>query len=126
MSRSSHVDALPYAHGGPLLEGVMKLDPEDFRVDEVLGFELEGKGEHCCVHVRVTGQNTAYVARTLARWAGIPVGHVSFSGQKDRHAVTTQWFSLHMPGKPDPEPASLDHPGIEIKNIRFKGSPSYE
>lgn len=111
---TTHWEALPTAFGGPLLAGVLRESNADFSVDEVLGFELEGKGEHCCVHVRADGQNTMWVARALARWAGIPAGHVSFSGQKDRHAITTQWFSLHMPGKPDPSPSTFCEEGIEI------------
>jgi tRNA pseudouridine13 synthase len=32
---------------------------------------------------------------------------VGYSGLKDRHAVAEQWFSIHLPGRPDPvlEPA---------------------
>ncbi len=111
---STHWDNLPYAHGGPLLCGVLRETHSDFVVNEVLGFELEGRGEHCCVHARADGQNTAWVARALARWAGIPPGHVSFSGQKDRHAITTQWFSLHLPGKPDPSPELFQEEGVQI------------
>ena len=28
---------------------------------------------------------------------------VGYAGLKDRHAVTRQWFSLHLPGKADPD-----------------------
>lgn len=115
---STHWQSLPYAFGGPLLSGVLRESNADFQVDEVLGFDLEGRGEHCCVHVRADGQNTTWVARALARWAGIPGGHVSFSGQKDRHAITTQWFSLHMPGKPDPSPSTFEGEGIEILDMQ--------
>lgn len=111
---TSHWDTLAYAYGTPVVRGVMKQAPEDFRVDEILGVEPDGEGEHLCVHVRACGQNTAWVVKMLAQWAGVPKSAVSFSGQKDRHAVTTQWFSLHLPGKPDPDPSTFQATGCEI------------
>ncbi|MEQ8207972.1 MAG: tRNA pseudouridine(13) synthase TruD, partial [Woeseia sp.] len=38
--------------------------------------------------------NTLWIAKQLARFAGIPLRDVGYSGLKDRHAVTTQWFSV--------------------------------
>lgn len=111
---SSHWLSLAYAFGGPVAQGVIKQSPEDFRVDEILGFEPDGDGEHLCVQVRATGLNTAWLVKALAQWAGIPKSQVSFSGQKDRHAVTTQWFSLQLPGRPDPDGARFELTGAEI------------
>lgn len=82
---------------------LIKACPEDFRVDEQLGFEPEGEGEHLWLHVEKRGANTAWVATELARWAGVTERDVGYAGLKDRHAVTTQWFSLHLPGKEAPE-----------------------
>jgi tRNA pseudouridine13 synthase len=42
---------------------------------------------------------------------------VSHCGLKDRHAVTRQWFSLHMPGQPSPEPAALESEGLRVLRI---------
>ncbi len=115
---TSHWESLAYAHGGPLAQGVMKHTPEDFRVDEILGFEPDGEGEHLCVRVRAKGQNTAWLVKALAQWAGVPKSSVSFSGQKDRHAITTQWFSLHLPGKTDPALTDFQVEGAEILQAR--------
>jgi tRNA pseudouridine13 synthase len=95
-------DELPYAHGGPPLRGVLRAAPEDFFVDEDLGFEPDGTGEHIFLRVEKRGANTDWVARELAKFAGVRPDAVSYSGMKDRHAVTRQTFSLHMPGKADP------------------------
>ncbi len=73
--------------------------PEDFQVDEILGFEPSGEGEHLFVHIRKRDQNTQWVAGLLAELAGIKRNDVSYCGMKDRFAVTTQWFSLYLPGK---------------------------
>lgn len=70
---------------------------EDFQVDERLGFEPSGEGEHLLARVRKRGANTAWVAGELARLAGVRRHDVGFAGLKDRRAVTTQWFTL--PGR---------------------------
>ena len=63
---------LPYAHGGPPLQGVMRAQAEDFQVDEVLGFAADGSGEHALLTVEKRGANTEWVAQQIARFAGVP------------------------------------------------------
>lgn len=92
----------------------LRTDPEDFRVDEVLGFTPEGDGEHAFVQVRKRGCNTAWVARQLAQLAGVRVREVSYAGLKDRDAVTSQWFSVWLPGRPDPDWHAIDGEQIQV------------
>lgn len=87
----------------PLLRADFKLQSQDFQVDEELGFECTGQGEHLWLLVRKTGLNTQDVAQRLARAAGIALRDVSWSGLKDKHGVCRQWFSLHLPGKQTPD-----------------------
>ena len=89
-------------------QGVYRLQPEDFQVEEVLGFEPEGHGEHLYLWIEKKGSNTVFVAQELAKSAGVHPSAVAYSGLKDRHAVTRQWFSLHLPGKPDPAVTDLN------------------
>ncbi len=89
----------PYAYGVPDARGSIKAMPEDFVVEEILGFEPSGEGEHLFCWVKKTGENTETVAKQLAHLAGIPRKGVGWAGLKDRQAVTRQWFSLHLPGK---------------------------
>lgn len=91
-----------YALGEPTARGHLRVQPEDFQVWETLGFEFQGEGEHLYCKVRKRDANTAWVAEQLAQRAGIAPALVSFAGRKDRHAVTEQWFSLHLPGRVDP------------------------
>lgn len=91
------VAALPFAHGKPPLRGVLKEAPGDFLVDEILAYPLDGAGEHLYLRVRKRGLNTVDVARELALWAGVEQAAVGFAGLKDRHAVTTQYFSIRLP-----------------------------
>jgi tRNA pseudouridine13 synthase len=86
--------APPYAHGGPVGTGRLRVRPEDFRVDEDLGFEPDGGAAHVLLRVEKTGRDTLAVSRDLGRLAGVPPRDVGFAGLKDRHAVTTQWFTL--------------------------------
>ncbi len=87
----------PRAFGAPLGTGRLRAEPEDFVVDEDLGFAPSGAGAHVLVRVRKRGANTEWVAREIARHAGCRPGDVGFAGLKDRHAVTTQWFSVPSP-----------------------------
>lgn len=84
----------PRAHGESVGRAAVRVTPEDFQVDEQLGFTPSGSGEHLLLRVRKRGQNTAWVARELARLAAVRPHDVGYAGLKDRNAVTTQWFSL--------------------------------
>jgi tRNA pseudouridine13 synthase len=110
-------DGLPYAHGGPSLRGMLRASPEDFFVDEDLGFEPEGSGEHAFVRVEKRAANTEWIARQLARHAGVEPRAVSFAGMKDRHAVARQTFSVHLPGKADPDWNALDGSELRILGV---------
>ncbi|WP_207061764.1 tRNA pseudouridine(13) synthase TruD [Motiliproteus sp. SC1-56] len=105
----------PRYHGAPPSRGAIRTRPEDFRVDEFLSYEPDGEGEHLWLQVEKRGNNTQWVARQLAKRAGINPTDVSYAGLKDRHALTTQWFSLWLPGKAAPD---LDHLGEGIKVLR--------
>lgn len=91
---------LAYSGGvAPLASGDLKTAPEDFFVEEMLGFDLSGEGEHLWLYIEATNMNTDFLVKQLARAFAVEKKAVSFSGKKDRRAVTRQWFSLHMPGK---------------------------
>jgi len=92
-----------FAWGGPATAGRLRSCPEDFQVTELPLAEPSGEGEHAWLWIRKRTENTGTVARRLARCAGVPLRQVSYAGLKDRHAVTEQWFSVHLPGQPDPD-----------------------
>lgn len=105
---------LPLAFGEPLLSAVIRTTPEDFQVDELPVFEPTGEGEHLLLTIRKRGANTVHVAKLLARWAGLPDMGVSYAGMKDRHAVTTQRFSVHLPKRIAPDLAALASEEVEV------------
>ncbi|WP_415880099.1 tRNA pseudouridine(13) synthase TruD [Methylomonas sp. TEB] len=104
----------PYAYGGPSGTGAIKTEPEDFVVEEILSFEPEGSGEHVFLHIEKIGENTEYVARQLARHAGVRQHDVSYAGLKDRHGRTRQWFSVWLPGKADPDWSAIETDRLQV------------
>lgn len=90
---------LPQPSPQPIKQATYKADAKDFVVDEILPVDFTGEGEHLWLHIQKIGMNTAYLAKLLAEWADIPLRDVGYSGLKDRHALTTQWFSLRLPKK---------------------------
>jgi tRNA pseudouridine13 synthase len=107
----------PFLHGGPLGRAGFKAQPEDFVVEELLGFEPSGVGEHCLVWVEKRDLDSNAAGARLADALGLRRRLVSHCGLKDRQAVTRQWFSLHLPGQPSPEPAALESEGLRVLRI---------
>lgn len=91
------MSAWPLALGGAPLQARLRSTAEDFQVDEVLGFDPDGAGEHVFLRVEKRGANTEWVAKAIARHAGVAADAVSYAGLKDRHAVTRQTFSVPIP-----------------------------
>lgn len=105
--------SLSYAHGGPSAIGQIRQQPEDFIVEEILGFEPTGEGEHVFLKIQKRGENTDFIAKQIAKYAELPKMAVSYAGLKDRHAVTTQWFGVHIPGKRE-----VDWRGLESDSVK--------
>lgn len=112
---------LPYAFGGPPVKGRLRVRPEDFQVDEDLGFEPSGDGEHALLQIRKRNANTQWVATRLAEFAGVRPVAVGYAGLKDRRAVTTQWFSVQLPGREDPSWQDLGEEGVEVLQAQRHG-----
>lgn len=104
----------PRAAGDSLGSAVLKACAEDFQVDEVLDIPLSGEGEHLWLWVEKRNLNTEEAARRLAKAAGVPLRTVSYAGLKDRQALTRQWFSLHLPGKADPNLSAAQSDTLSI------------
>ena len=111
------LDVLP-AWGGPVSTGRIRQQVEDFQVSEVPLVKACGEGEHSWLQVQKTGSNTQWVANQLAAFAGVKSNAVSYAGLKDRHAVTDQWFSVHLPGQPEPDWAALQHDEFRILSFQ--------
>ncbi len=85
------------------LSATLKSVAEDFVVEEFIPVEFSGEGEHCWLYIEKRDCNTDWVAQQLASYCGVKKMAVSYAGLKDRHALTSQWFSVQLPGLPTPE-----------------------
>lgn len=111
----SMLPAWPAAHGAPVLAARIRATPEDFRVEELDAFAPDGSGEHLLLTLEKRGMNTAFAAKLLAQWAGVGEAAIGYAGLKDRHAVTVQRFSVHLPGREAPDAAALEaHEGLRV------------
>jgi tRNA pseudouridine13 synthase len=103
-----------YLNGEPNNQGVLRQCPEDFFVDEVLGFDADGEGQHRLLHIQKRNTNSEWLARQIAKLAGVANKEVGFAGLKDRHAVTRQWFSVDLAGRPEPDWQQLVSDDIQL------------
>jgi tRNA pseudouridine13 synthase len=106
--------SLPRAYGAAVLGANFRSSPEDFIVEEINAFEAHGEGEHLLLTIQKRGLNTSFIAKQLSEWAGIPEMGIGYAGMKDRHALTTQRFSVHLPKKISPDISSLKIEGVKI------------
>ena len=111
-----HYDDERFAFAGsrPTVSAVMRAEPEDFKVEEILEVTPSGDGEHCLLQVRKRNVDTHEVASRLARFAGVPPRDVSYCGLKDRRAVCRQWFSVRMAGRPEPAWLDYQRPDVAV------------
>lgn len=103
----------PAALGGPCARAMLKASTEDFQVNEVLDIELSGSGEHLWLQMEKQGLNTEEAVRILSKVFGLSQKHISYAGLKDRQALTSQWFSLHLPGR-EVDVSRLQHPQLRV------------
>jgi tRNA pseudouridine13 synthase len=91
---------------------VIRVEPEDFVVDEIPLYAPSGAGEHTFVRVEKRLRTSEEVARGLARAAGTSASAVGYAGRKDRRAVARQWFSV--PGLDPAHALALELPGARV------------
>jgi len=114
MAEAGLLDEFAHAHGGPVGTGRLRSRPEDFEVEEILGFEPDGEGQHRLLWVQKRDTNTDWLAGRLARFAGVKRRDVGYAGLKDRHAVTRQWFSVDLAGRDEPDWSALGIEGVTV------------
>lgn len=110
-------DKLSFLYPQLNLSADLKTDNEDFVVDEVMPVQMSGEGEHSWLNITKKSTNTNFVATQLAKHAGVKPVAVSYAGLKDRNAVTTQWFSVHLPGVAEPEWSELISEDFKINKV---------
>ncbi len=107
---SMSLPVLPRALDLDRPQATFREQPEDFYVEEVLGFEPDGDGEHLWLFLEKTNLNTQDVVKIISEHTGIKSRDIGFSGMKDRKAVTRQWFSV----KAGDSFKEIVHPGLKL------------
>ena len=100
---------------------VLKHIPEDFVVEELASHEVKKAGKYLLLKVTKKGMNTEDVASQLAKQFGVPRKNVGYAGAKDKHAVTTQYFSVKGRTKQDLKNHSPPQALTEKIDVEFVG-----
>ncbi len=93
--------------------GTLKDRPEDFIVEELPAYQPCGEGEHVYLFLEKRGLSTLMMVREIARHFGVRESAVGYAGLKDKHAITRQLISVHLPGR-----AHDEFPAIEDDRFR--------
>lgn len=110
-----------YFYGKPAVKADLRTHNRDFIVQEILPFAPSGEGEHHMLHIRKEGLNTIQVAELIAKFAKVHPKEVTYAGQKDKHAITEQWFGVRIPGKENPEWTQLNDEQVEVISFARHG-----
>jgi tRNA pseudouridine13 synthase len=110
-----------HAYGEPGCHGTIRTTPEDFQVEERLGYAPDGEGNHVLLHLRKRNTNTEWLARQLAEFAGVEAREVGYAGLKDRHAVTTQYFTVPVAGRQQPDWSQLESSEVTLLAVTRHG-----
>jgi len=89
---------LVFPYGQAKCSGSIKLQVDDFKVVEQLGFDFTGAGEHLFLYIQKTGLTTHELINLIAEKLSVPARQIGYSGLKDKHAITRQWLSVQLPG----------------------------
>jgi tRNA pseudouridine13 synthase len=107
--------------------GRLRESPEDFRVTEIERFDPEpldadpGAYPHVLLRARLREWDTNDFAGALSNALGASRERISWAGTKDKHAVTTQLFSVDSG---DPEAiAAVDFDDADIEVLGRTGRP---
>jgi len=117
-TRETALPQWPSAYPASGASATLKRVNADFIVTELPLQWPCGEGEHLWLDIEKNGANTAFVAQRLAEVAGVQEKDVGHAGLKDRHAITRQWFSIHLPKGETPDLTRLQHPEFSVLTQR--------
>lgn len=111
---SSHWSRL---YGDALGSATLKQEMHDFIVEEQLGFDPSGEGEHIFLWLEKSNLNTAFVAESLAKFSKLHLRDITYAGRKDKFALTRQWFGVHIANKKEPNWQEFELEGAKILKV---------
>jgi tRNA pseudouridine13 synthase len=96
----------------PGIGGRIKVEPEDFDVEEIPAYEPSGTGPHLYLWIEKRNISAEFFIRQLSKRLDIRPGDIGTAGMKDRRAVTRQWVSVSE--QCEARLAQVDGDGISI------------
>ena len=84
----------------------------DFKVEEIARKPFKNKGNFLILHVQKVELTTWDTVAVLAEFLKIPAQKIGYAGLKDKHATTTQYFSVEL--KYEGALKKFSHPQITI------------
>ena len=102
--------------GQPPHSGRFREFLEAFQVEEQMSFTPEGEGEHLWLHCEKRNLSTAQLIRHLSHQLDVAPRDIGVSGLKDHTALTRQWVSVALTGRPTPSGLAEQ---IEMDGIRL-------
>lgn len=72
----------------------IKVNPEDFIVEEVAGLPMQKHGNFCVYRLKKRGWNTVDVLKRISQTFSIPSSDLSYGGKKDKYAITSQYITI--------------------------------
>lgn len=100
----------------PGIGGRIRVELEDFVVEEVPAYEPSGEGEHVFLFVEKRGIATPALLEYLRDVGGVPEREIGSAGLKDRRAVARQWLSI--PRRYADRARVLEELGVRILDAR--------
>jgi tRNA pseudouridine13 synthase len=91
----------------PGIGGAIRARQELFSVIEVPAYDPLGYGDHIYLNITKSGKTTRDTQIAIASLLGLRREDVGHAGLKDKHAVSTQTFSILLPGENIEEVAKL-------------------
>jgi len=91
--------------------GRIKVEPEDFVVEEISTPPPPGDGKYTIARVEAKGWEMNALLKKMSSRLGIPVSAIGFAGMKDKRAITRQIMSFPCAMK---DVSSVKLPGVNI------------
>lgn len=108
--------SLPYLTANqPGIGGQLKVEPEDFFVEEIPLYRPSGQGQHVYVQIEKRGLSTFAAIHRIAQALNISPQAIGYAGLKDIQAVTRQTLSINNVSPAAVE--ALNLPNIKILNL---------
>lgn len=100
----------------PGIGGRIKVEPEDFEVEEIPAYPPSGEGEFLYLWIEKRDMGAQFFTSQLGRRLDLPNGEIGSAGLKDRRAVTRQWISV--PQRAEPHLPKIDGDGMKLLDVK--------